>query len=65
MRMINDQGQRVYYNIVTKHGKDRAVILAIGDNMIIGRDKQKTKSRTFRTQDKAEQWLKRHGYKVD
>ena len=65
MRMANEQGQRVYYNCVEKHGKIRYVVKAIGGHKLRGRDKQLTSSRTFRTQDKAEAWLHRNGYRAD
>ena len=44
MRMANEQGQRVYYNCVEKHGKIRYVVKAIGGHKLRGRDKQLTSS---------------------
>lgn len=65
MRMTDNEGRSVYYNIVVKDGQPRAVIKAIGDHRILGRDKQRTKSRTFAQPWQAEQWLRRHGYAAD
>lgn len=63
MRMTNDQGEVVYYNIVEKQGKIRYIILAASGQIIRGRDGQKLKSRTFTQHHQAEAWLKRMGYK--
>ena len=43
-RLENDQGGAVYFNPITKHGKDAWVIKGIGDTVVIGRDRQKKKS---------------------
>lgn len=63
MKMRNEEGQAVYYNCVEKHGCHRFVILAASGQDILGRDRQKRKSRTFTHQHQAEAWLKRNGYK--
>lgn len=63
MRMINKDGQKVYYNSVEKHGQVKFVILAASGQHIAGRDRQKRKSRTFTHQHQAESWLRRNGYK--
>lgn len=64
MKMINPKGEAVYYNIVTKGGKDQFVVKGIGDTMIIGRDRQKKKSRIFTQEAQAEGYLNRHGFRV-
>lgn len=63
MKLTNPEGQSVYYNIVTKHGLERHVILAASGQKIIGRDKQKTRSRTFAQEHQALTWLWRNGYR--
>ena len=62
MKLTNDAGQSVYYNAVTKHGLERYVVLAASGQKITGRDKQRTKSRTFAQEHQALAWLKRNGY---
>lgn len=62
MKLLNSDGQGVYYNIVEKRGKLRFIVLAASGQKLIGRDKQKLKSRTFLNEHSAEAWLKRHGY---
>lgn len=64
MKVINQQGQAVYYNVVTKHGKVRYQIQAASGQAITGRDRQKRKSRTFTQEHQAAAWLKRNGYKT-
>lgn len=44
MKGINQQGQAVYYNVVTKHGKVRYQIQAASGQTLQGRDRQKRKS---------------------
>lgn len=61
MKMQNNEGA-IYYNIVTKNGKTRYIILAASGQLITGRDKQRTKSRTFTQEHQAEKWLTAHGY---
>ena len=58
MKGINQQGQAVYYNVVTKHGKIRYQIQAAS------RDRQKRKSRTFAQEHQAAAWLRRNGYEI-
>lgn len=65
MRMINDRGEIVYYNCVTKHDQVRYVVQAASGQAITGRDRQKRKSRTFTHEHQAEAWLVRNGYRVD
>lgn len=62
MLMVNEQGQKVYYNDVVKRGKLRYIIKAASGQVIRGRDGQKLKSRTFAQAHQAEAWLKRNGY---
>ncbi len=64
MRMINGQGQAIYYNCVVKHDQVRYVVQAASGQTIQGRDRQKRKSRTFSQEHQAEAWLKRNGYDV-
>lgn len=62
MKLVNETGEAVYYNLVTKHGRERYIILAASGQTIQGRDRQKLKSRSFAQCYQAEQWLKRNGY---
>lgn len=64
MKLTNERGESVYYNIVTKHGLEHYVILAASGQKITGRDKQRTRSRTFAKQHQAESWLERNGYNM-
>lgn len=64
MRLANESGQAVYYNCVIKHDKERYVVVAASGQAIIGRDRQKRKSRTFAQQHQAEAYLKRMGYTI-
>lgn len=61
--MENDQGEVIYYNVVTKHDRVRYQIQAASGQAIIGRDRQKRKSRTFAQEHQAEAWLRRMGYR--
>lgn len=63
MKMANEKGEAVYYNPVTKHGKEAWIVKGIGQTMVIGRDRQKLKSRTFTQERQAEAYLIRHGFK--
>ena len=65
MRMANEQGQAVYYNIVEKRGKIRYIVLAASGQVIRGRDGQRLKSRTFTQEHQAEAWLRRNGYRAN
>lgn len=62
MRMVNDRGEVIYYNVVTKHDKVRYQVQAASGQAIIGRDRQKRKSRSFAQEHQAEAWLRRMGY---
>ncbi len=64
MKMINGQGQAVYYNIVEKRGKLRYIVLAASGQPILGRDREKRNSRTFTQEHQAEAWLRRNGYRA-
>lgn len=64
MRMVNEAGEVLYYNLVVKHGKYRYQLQAASGQVIVGRDRQKRKSRTFAREHQAEAWLKRNGYKA-
>ena len=64
MRMSNEAGEVIYYNCVTKHGKVRYQVQAASGQAIMGRDRQKRKSRSFAQEHQAEAWLKRMGYKT-
>lgn len=62
MKMVNDAGQAIYYNPVEKGGKLRFVIAAASGQDILGRDRQRRKSRTFTQEHQAAAWLRRNGY---
>lgn len=65
MKLRNNQGQEVYYNPVVKHGVERYVIQAANkETVILGRDRQKRKSRTFSQEAQAEAYLERNGYQT-
>jgi len=64
MKMLNKQGQAVYYNIVKKNGKLRYIVLAASGQTLLGRDKQRLKSRTFTQEHQAEAYLRRLGYTI-
>ncbi len=64
MKMMNAEGRTIYYNDVVKRGKVQYVIKSIDGTPIIGRDKQKLQSRTFKQEAQAEAWLKRNGFKA-
>lgn len=61
-RLENDQGGAVYFNPILKHGKEAWVIKGIGDTVILGRDRQRKKSRIFTQYARAEAYLRRHGF---
>ena len=61
-RLENDQGGAAYFNPILKHGKEAWVIKGIGDTVIIGRDRQRKKSRIFTQYAQAEAYLRRHGF---
>ncbi|MCM1234794.1 MAG: hypothetical protein NC489_32225 [Ruminococcus flavefaciens] len=64
MRYQNEAGQVVYYNCVTKHGRERWLIQAASGQFITGRDRQKLRSRSFAQEHQADAWLERNGYKA-
>lgn len=65
MKLKNEQGQEVYYNQVIKHGVERYIIqAATKETVILGRDRQKRKSRTFSQEAQAEAWLRQMGFRV-
>ena len=64
MKMVNDKGEAIYYNYVTKNGKDQVVIQGIGSTKVIGRDRQKLKSRSFTQEHQAELYVKDHWFYV-
>lgn len=66
MKMINKaSGEAVYFNPIRKNGKDVWIIQGIGATVVIGRDRQKLKSRTFTQYAQAEAYLKRHGFESE
>ena len=63
MKMINKKsGEAVYFNPIRKNGKDAWIIQGIGSTVVIGRDRQKRKSRVFTQYHQAEAYLARHGF---
>lgn len=64
MKRANAKGEEVYYNIVEKRGKLVYVVKGIGDTLVLGRDRQKRKSRTFTQEAQAEAYLKRMGFTI-
>ena len=63
MKIVNEAtGGAVYFNPVTKNGKDVWVVKGIGDTVVFGRDRQKRKSRIFTQEAQAEAYLKRNGF---
>ncbi len=66
MKMINKAtGEAVYFNPVKKAGKDVWLIQGIGSTVVIGRDRQKRKSRVFTQYPQAERYLKAHGFESE
>jgi hypothetical protein len=63
MKMINDKGEAVYFNPIRKNGKDCWIIQGIGSTLVIGRDRQRYKSRTFTKEHQAAAYLDRHGFR--
>lgn len=62
MKMANAKGEEVYYNIVEKEGRVRFIVKGINGTMVLGRDRQRLKSRTFTQEAQAEGYLKRNGF---
>ena len=63
-RMENAKGEALYYNVVEKNGKVQYVLKGIGSTLILGRDKQKKKSRIFTQEAQVEHYLRRHGFET-
>ena len=63
-RMEKATGEALYYNVVEKNGKVQDVLKGIGSTLILGRDKQKKKSRIFTQEAQVEQYLRRHGFET-
>ena len=64
--MINKAtGEAVYFNPITKRGKEAWIVQGIGSTVVLGRDRQKKKSRTFTQYAQAEAYLKRHGFESE
>ncbi|MSC44601.1 hypothetical protein [Faecalibacterium prausnitzii] len=61
MKMVNAKGEAVYFNRAWKHGKETWVVQGIGETLVIGRDRQKRRSRTFTQLPQAEKYLCSHG----
>ena len=64
MKMANERGDEIYYNIVTKGGKTQYVIKGIGATVVLGRDRQKKKSRIFTQEAQVEAFLRRNGFRA-
>lgn len=62
MKYYNPQGQAVYVNCVVKHGRERWQIQAASGQIILGRDRQKRKPRTFAQEHQAVRWLENNDY---
>ncbi len=66
MKLVNKAtGEAVYFNPITKNGKDCWLVQGIGDTLVIGRDRQKRKSRVFTQEAQAERYLEKHGFEVE
>ena len=63
-KLTNAKGEMVYYNLVEKNGKLQWVIKGIGDTVVLGRDRQKKKSRSFTQEAQATAYLKRNGFTI-
>ena len=64
MKMKNAKGEEVYFNLIQKNGKDYWLVQGIGSTLVIGRDRQKRKSRSFTRENQAAAYLQRHGFRV-
>ena len=51
-------------DLVEKNGKLQWVIKGIGDTVVLGRDRQKKKSRSFTQEAQATAYLKRNGFTI-
>ncbi len=66
MKLVNKAtGEAVYFNPIAKNGKDCWLVQGIGDTLVIGRDRQKRKSRVFTQEAQAERYLEKHGFEVE
>lgn len=63
MKLVNGQGQAVYYNCVEKGGKVKFVVKAASGQMLTGRDKEPVRSRTFMKEASAGKYLAKYGYR--
>lgn len=63
MKMVNGKGEAIYYNPVEKGRNLVFVVKGIGDTVILGRDRQKKKSRIFTQEAQAAKFLERNGFK--
>ena len=63
-RMENAKGEALYYNVIMKNGKIQYALKAIGDTVIIGRDRQKRKYRAFSQEAQADRSRDKHNRKV-
>ena len=63
MKLTNKTGQAVYFNTVTKNGKEQYIIKALSGQVIPSRDRKPHSSRTFVKLAQAEAWLERNGYR--
>lgn len=63
-KLANAKGEMVYFNLAQKNGKLQWVIKGIGDTVVLGRDRQKKKSRTFTQEAQADVYLKRNGFTI-
>ena len=62
MKYADKNGKAVYLNIVNKGHGDRWVVTAISGQTLKGRDGEKRKSRTFKTEHTAWRFLANNGY---
>ena len=66
MKLVNKAtSEAVYFNPVKKAGKEVWLIQGIGSTVVIGRDRQKRKSRAFTQYSQAEAYLARHGFESE
>ncbi len=64
MKMANANGDKIYFNPINKNGRLQWIIQGIGETVVLGRDRQKLKSRTFSQENQAQAYLSRHGFKA-
>ena len=62
MKMANDKGEAIYFNAAEKNGRMVFIVQGIGDTVIIGRDRQRLKSRTFTQENQAWAYVKKHHF---